>query len=544
MRNLWAVLLVSAVGLLGQGTQRVETYYFLVSLSSANEVPALADLSASGYGVVQIKVARDASGKITSGTADFDLRYTFPAEIAITGMHIHTGAAGVNGPVSINSGVSGSAPVSDVTGRLGIKRQGRVAPTDTPGLSTLEGLLADPSGYYVNLHTTTHPNGAIRGQLLKTTARYLLGQMSPANEVPPVDLKASAAGAILALRGSDATGAFAMGLVQFDVAYSFPETVTITGMHVHTGAAGVNGPVTLNSGVTAVESAAGGTGRIQGQAVVLPGAAPASLEALDGLFSNPAGYYVNLHTRTNPGGAVRAQLRQAGANPPKVGYIMSAITDPQRTTVAPGGLMTVWGSDLAEAPGGLAGYAGEQLPYKLNGTEVTIGGLTVPVLVVTPDYVVAQVPVEAPAGTHPVVVRTPSGASAPFSATVAAAAPAIFFDSVGGIVVNNSNFRLIRPDFPARAGDVLLTYSTGLGQTTPPLVTGMLAGYPPAANTLAVTVTLGGMTAEVLYSMAAPGYAGLYQTAIRVPAGLAPGNAALQMRLGEAASNTVNLAVQ
>ena len=44
--------------------------------------------------------------------------------------------------------------------------------------------------------------------------------------------------------------------------------------------------------------------------------------------------------------------------------------------------------------------------------------------------------------------------------------------------------------------------------------------------------------------MAAPGFAGLYQVAVRVPAGVAAGNAALVLRSGQAVSNSVTIAVQ
>jgi uncharacterized protein (TIGR03437 family) len=112
------------------------------------------------------------------------------------------------------------------------------------------------------------------------------------------------------------------------------------------------------------------------------------------------------------------------------------------------------------------------------------------------------------------------------------------------MVLNNATDRLIRPGNPARAGDVLLIYSTGLGQTTPASRTGRIVPFPPEADTAPLTVTLGGKSADVIYSIAAPGYVGLYQTAVRVPSGLTPGNAALTLRLGDATSNTVNLAMQ
>jgi uncharacterized protein (TIGR03437 family) len=62
-------------------------------------------------------------------------------------------------------------------------------------------------------------------------------------------------------------------------------------------------------------------------------------------------------------------------------------------------------------------------------------------------------------------------------------------------------------------------------------------------NTAAVSVTIGGQDAPVIYSIASPGFAGLYQTAVKVPAGVS-GTATLVLKMGAASSNTVNLAVQ
>jgi uncharacterized protein (TIGR03437 family) len=56
-------------------------------------------------------------------------------------------------------------------------------------------------------------------------------------------------------------------------------------------------------------------------------------------------------------------------------------------------------------------------------------------------------------------------------------------------------------------------------------------------------VTIGGKDAAVVYSIATPGFAGLYQTAVRVPDGVS-GSSALVLKIGAASSNSVNLAVQ
>ena len=56
-------------------------------------------------------------------------------------------------------------------------------------------------------------------------------------------------------------------------------------------------------------------------------------------------------------------------------------------------------------------------------------------------------------------------------------------------------------------------------------------------------MTIGGTAAPVVYSIASPGFAGLYQTAVTVPAGVT-GIVPLVLSSGTARSNSVNVAIQ
>ena len=73
---------------------------------------------------------------------------------ALTGAHIHIGAAGTNGPVVVDLDPFGA----DVTGN---KAEHCVTTT----VVIAGAIIATPSAYYVNVHTEAYPGGAIRGQL-------------------------------------------------------------------------------------------------------------------------------------------------------------------------------------------------------------------------------------------------------------------------------------------------------------------------------------------------------------------------------------------
>src|SRR4051794_34716302 len=78
---------------------------------------------------------------------------------APTAAHIHKGAATTTGPIVVPftpppSGTGGSSSADCVT---------------PPDPATVGQIAADPSAFYVNVHTTAFPGGAIRGQLAFTS---------------------------------------------------------------------------------------------------------------------------------------------------------------------------------------------------------------------------------------------------------------------------------------------------------------------------------------------------------------------------------------
>ncbi|WP_298173193.1 CHRD domain-containing protein [Novosphingobium sp.] len=117
-----------------------ETVVLTANLSGANEVGGGAP---EGNGAFRVEINTD--------TGDFC--YTLYGEkiAAPTMAHVHTGAADANG-----------APVitMDVTGK-GSDMCIAVEP------DKLKPIIANPAGYYVNIHNADFPGGAVRGQLAK-----------------------------------------------------------------------------------------------------------------------------------------------------------------------------------------------------------------------------------------------------------------------------------------------------------------------------------------------------------------------------------------
>lgn len=301
----WAALTVHA-----HEIHTLETAYFRADMSSANEVPAVTGVNASARAIIAAHILRDEFGAIVSAVVDFDADYAFDGDGTFSGLHIHDGAAGVNGPVTINTGLAAADNIA-AQGSGNIFRA--ASATSAAALATIRSMLVDPSKHYVNLHTSQHAGGVVRAQLARAEMRVIRATLDPANEVPAVTSDGKGSGNLVFLATRDANGNVNAGTVTFETNYSFGSPVTFSGWHIHTGAAGVNGAVVINSGLATTNADAQNvtTGTVRRRVDVTSGAA---LTALQGIWANPANYYLNIHTTVNAGGVMRGQLESTVKN--------------------------------------------------------------------------------------------------------------------------------------------------------------------------------------------------------------------------------------
>ncbi len=118
-----------------------------------------ADLTTGGEG------DEDGSGTATitidpdTGEVCWDL--TVEGIEPVTASHIHVGAEGASGDVVVPLDVDGF--------------EGSSSDCVDASDADLDAIIADPAGYYVNIHTEDYPAGAIRGQLVAGLARHRHG---------------------------------------------------------------------------------------------------------------------------------------------------------------------------------------------------------------------------------------------------------------------------------------------------------------------------------------------------------------------------------
>ena len=117
---------------------------FVGNMTGGIEVPP-GDPNASGRAVITLKPS--------SNTVCYHLNWTGLTSVAAA--HIHLGATGVAGPIVVGFF---TAALPDTISSVG----GCVHDVD-PGL--IKNIHDNPSEYYVNVHDTDFPEGAIRDQL-------------------------------------------------------------------------------------------------------------------------------------------------------------------------------------------------------------------------------------------------------------------------------------------------------------------------------------------------------------------------------------------
>lgn len=210
------------------------------------------------------------------------------------------------------------------------------------------------------------------------------------------------------------------------------------------------------------------------------------------------------------------------------------------TGIAPGELLAIYGANMGPAQLTYTTVAGDRIATSIAGTRVLIGGLPAPLLYVRQDQVGAVVPFSVGQLREATVVVEAAGqASEAVTVPVIAAAPGIF--AVANECACFGPNGLVTPANPARSGSIVTLYATGLGQTLPLGVDGLMVFSEPLPRPiLPVNVLVGGVNAEVLYAGIAPGFVGVMQLNIRIPVGTVTGsNVPLQIAQLNAATGEV-----
>ncbi|MBL8216315.1 MAG: hypothetical protein JNK87_36690 [Bryobacterales bacterium] len=229
---------------------------------------------------------------------------------------------------------------------------------------------------------------------------------------------------------------------------------------------------------------------------------------------------------------------------PQVQTVVNAasfVTDLPKPVLAPGEIITIFGSGMGPTTGIQASPSSNAFPTTLGTPagmvefEINSAWVAAPIIFLQANQINCQVPFTLPVGTD-LKMRVTYNAltSTNFLFDGAAASPGIFtVDSSGRGQAAALNYDATKLAYslnsaanPASKGGVLIFYLTGAGAISPaPSPEGALSGTSPLPTLSSVpSVTIGGDAASVLSATAVPGaLGGLVQLNVTVPTSVSAG---------------------
>lgn len=200
--------------------------------------------------------------------------------------------------------------------------------------------------------------------------------------------------------------------------------------------------------------------------------------------------------------------------------------------ITPGALATIFGVNMTA--GARAQATSLPLPDSIAGVQVLLNNSPAQLLYVSDRQINFLVPPDLAGSSANITIVNPAASSAGYTVNVLAAAPGIFFDAGtgnGAVLIAGTSQTTF--DHPARAGDVIEIYATGLGP---------VAGSAAFQQTITTPqVLIGGVAARVLFSGLSPQFPGVYQVNASVPEGAPAGVQALSIVVDGARSNEVKV---
>ncbi len=244
-------------------------------------------------------------------------------------------------------------------------------------------------------------------------------------------------------------------------------------------------------------------------------------------------YYLQLGVKTIPVSGSGVFL-----NPYQVQN--GASNAPFTAQLSPGEVISLYGSGLSN---GSPATASAPFPKTLGGTQVLItpSGATAPVnapiYYVSATQINAVVPYNLPNSTSAVTVQVNNNGtlSNAVQSYVGNTSVGVFTVPTGGLgngAILHADYSLVSTASPAKVGETVQVFLTGLGAVSPAVTAGSPA---PSSNPLAqVTnplnaVYIDGQLAAVTYAGLAPGLGGLYQLNVTIPSGVGSGAVTLEI---------------
>jgi uncharacterized protein (TIGR03437 family) len=231
--------------------------------------------------------------------------------------------------------------------------------------------------------------------------------------------------------------------------------------------------------------------------------------------------------------------------------------------LAPGTLITINGQHFSELSESAVDDGEHSLPAKLAGVQVMFDGHRLPLVSVSPGQIRAQLPYAINGSESSLYVRSESGngtivTTSAVAIQTASASPGIFAlsgsEPRSGILLHGMTDTTITnapvtPDDPAKPGETLTIWATGLGAIDASdfgktAEAGQPYSGPDAKTQVPVEVYANGQSVPVLHAGLAQGAVGIYEVRVLLPVSISPGSSCnLLVSQAGVNSNTVTFPV-
>jgi uncharacterized protein (TIGR03437 family) len=198
---------------------------------------------------------------------------------------------------------------------------------------------------------------------------------------------------------------------------------------------------------------------------------------------------------------------------------------------APGSIVTITGTGiLTGVQGFFSGFniigglpTSFPIPPSVGTGSVTFNGVLAPIFYVSNSGGVEQITVQVPFETQPgavnVTINSVGGGLTTAQLQVQPVAPGVFESVYGGqkvTVAARPDGSVVSPSNPARRGEAIRIYVTGLAGVSPAAATGSF-GVPGQTVAASVIVGLNNVGAQLIAAEYAPGMVGVYVLTVQIP---------------------------
>jgi uncharacterized protein (TIGR03437 family) len=219
-----------------------------------------------------------------------------------------------------------------------------------------------------------------------------------------------------------------------------------------------------------------------------------------------------------------------------VGVVNAANSAPFTAQVSPGEFLTLYGTGLANT----TASASVPFPNHFKGVQVLINQIAAPIYYVSPTQISVVVPyLTAPDEVAQIQVINNGANSNIVTEYTGLTSVGVFTNNpeggLGYAAALHPDNSVISAASPAQVGETVAVFLAGMGVVRQPVADGTAApSKPPSVTTATPLVFLldpsgNYLQATIGFSGLAPGFAGLYQINFKVPAGIAAGNALVEI---------------